>query len=115
MAAEFGDAREAVVARELTKQFETVRAGQLGVLRDWVASDSDQRRGELVILVHGAVRADTPRLSPETERILGILVRELPVRQAAALTAEITGEKKNRLYDLAIELPASSSNGDRSV
>lgn len=112
MAAIFGDARASVVARELTKQFETVRAGQLGDLREWVASDCDQQRGELVVLVHGIVRAENPELSGETERILGILARELPLKQAAVLAAEITGEKKNRLYDLALEMSTRNSRGD---
>ncbi len=102
MAAVFGDAREAVLARELTKQFETVRTDRLGDLRDWIAADGDQQRGEMVVLVHGAVRAEIGELAPETERILKILARELPLKQAAALAAEITGEKKNRLYDMAL-------------
>lgn len=109
MAAVFGDARDAVVARELTKQFETVRAGRLGDLRDWIAADSDQQRGELVMLIRGEVSGHR-ELSPETERILEILMRALPLKQAAALAAEITGEKKNRLYGIALEIAASDES-----
>jgi 16S rRNA (cytidine1402-2'-O)-methyltransferase len=112
MAAVFGDAREAVLARELTKQFETVRAARLGELRDWIAADGDQRLGEMVVLVHGAVPAETGELAPETARILNILARELPLKQAAALAAEITGEKKNRLYELALGAAVRSSRDD---
>lgn len=115
MAAVFGDAREAAVARELTKQFETIRAGRLGDLRDWIAADSDQQRGELVVLVRGAVRAEKAELSPETERILKILAHELPLKQAAAIAAEITGEKKNRLYERALGTSARGSGGDSGV
>jgi 16S rRNA (cytidine1402-2'-O)-methyltransferase len=103
MAAVFGDARAAVYARELSKQFETVRHATLGELLAWVAADPNQQRGEIVVLVHGAVAAET-ETSEDAARILRILTKELPVSQAAALAAEITGLKKNQLYDLALQL-----------
>jgi 16S rRNA (cytidine1402-2'-O)-methyltransferase len=100
----FGPAREAVLARELTKQFETVRAGTLGELQAWVTGDANQQRGEFVILVHGrSVTADA-ELDPGVERVLSVLLEELPVSQASALAAKITGVKKNRLYDRALTL-----------
>jgi 16S rRNA (cytidine1402-2'-O)-methyltransferase len=101
MAATFGDAREAVFARELTKQFETVRHTNLGELAKWVAADANQQRGEIVVLVHGAAPPEDDA-GEEAARILRILLRELPVSQAAALTAEITGKKRNQLYELAL-------------
>ena len=100
----FGPARPAVLARELTKQFETVRAAPLGELAAWVAGDADQQRGESVILVHGAPPAHERGLDAEAERILRVLISELPLKQAAALAAELTGLKKNRLYQYALEL-----------
>jgi 16S rRNA (cytidine1402-2'-O)-methyltransferase len=105
MGAVFGAAREAVYARELTKQFETVRHATLGELARWVAEDANQQRGEIVVLIHGAapVAAET---SEDATRILRILSKELPVSQAAALAAEITGQKKNQLYELALQLKA---------
>lgn len=98
----FGAAREAVLARELTKQFETVRSGSLREIREWVERDADQRLGEFVVLIQGAPSPEQQEMDPETERILKLLLEELPVSQAAALAAKITGLKKNRLYESAL-------------
>jgi 16S rRNA (cytidine1402-2'-O)-methyltransferase len=103
MADVFGAGREAVYARELTKQFETVRHATLGELVPWVAGDKHQQLGEIVVLVHGAAPTEGVA-GEEAGRVLRILIKELPVSQAAALTAEITGQKKNALYDLALRL-----------
>jgi len=103
MAHSFGDARAAVYARELSKQFETVRHATLGELVAWAGADPNQQRGEIVVLVHGAVAAAT-ETGEDAARILRILIKELPVSQAAALAAEITGLKKNQLYELALQL-----------
>lgn len=104
MAEVFGPEREAVLARELTKQFETVRAGTLAELNDWVAGDKDQQLGEFVVLIHGVPRAEREAVDADAERILKILLVELPVSQAAVLAAKITGLKKNRLYEYALTL-----------
>jgi 16S rRNA (cytidine1402-2'-O)-methyltransferase len=103
MAAAFGGDREAVVARELTKRFETVLAGPLAEIAARVAGDPEQRLGELVVLVAGAPPGDGA-LGPEAERVLGILVAELSVKQAAALAARITGLRKADLYRRAVEM-----------
>jgi len=95
-----GKTRHAVIARELTKQFETIRGGGLGVLSEWVSNDPDQQRGEFVVLVQGAEMA-TRADDLEEERVLGILLESLSVSQAVALAAQITGGKRNRLYALA--------------
>lgn len=109
-----GGGRVATLARELTKTFETVRRAALGELADWVVSDSDQQRGEIVLVVSGApareVGDDVQGLS--AERVLSVLVRELPVKQAAALAAELLGLKKNALYDLAQRLKESARGAD---
>ena len=100
----FGGQRKVVLARELTKTFETVHGGILDELIPWVEADENQRKGEFVVLVQGAkVREDTG-VDPESERILLILLKDLPVKQAAALAANITGLKKNALYQFALEL-----------
>jgi 16S rRNA (cytidine1402-2'-O)-methyltransferase len=104
MVAIFGAEREAVVARELTKQFETVRGGSLGAIEAWLQADSEQLRGEFVILLHGAERTEQQVAQAEAERVLRILLAELPVSQAAALAAQIAGAKKNELYELALRL-----------
>jgi len=104
MGACFGLRREAVIARELTKSFETIRRGTLEELSTWVAADANQQRGELVILVHGSDRGH-PRggVDSEAGRVAELLAAELPAAQAARLAAEICGEKKNRLYRYLIE------------
>jgi len=105
MAAVWGGARLATLARELTKTFETVRRASLAELAAWVASDPDQQRGEIVLVVAGAPEREAQDARALTaEDILRVLVRELPVKQAAALAAEMLGVKKNVLYDLAQNL-----------
>lgn len=96
----FGDSREAVLARELTKRFETFLAGDLASLAAQLQLDEDQRRGEFVLIVHGAPPAQGR--SPEGDRVLRILLGELPLKQAAQLAASITGERKNELYQRAL-------------
>lgn len=103
----FGPGREAVLARELTKQFETLRAGGLEELREWVGRDANQQLGEFVILIHGVPRAEREAVDEAAARVLEILLEELPVSQAAALAARITGLKKNKLYEYALALKES--------
>ena len=103
MAAVLGGERLGVVARELTKLHEGVREGTLTALAQWAGEDAAAERGEAVILVAGALAA-AGESSAEAERVLQALLKELPVKQAAALAAEITGLKKNQLYDRALEL-----------
>jgi len=104
----FGPEREAVLARELTKQFETVRSGTLTELSEWVNRDPHQQLGEFVILIHGVPRAEREAVDEDAERVLKILLEELPVSQATALAAKITGLKKNRLYEHALNLKGDS-------
>ena len=104
----FGPEREAVLARELTKQFETVRSGTLTELSEWVNRDPHQQLGEFVILIHGVPRAEREAVDEDAERVLRILLEELPVSQAATLAAKITGLKKNRLYEHALNLKGDS-------
>ncbi|MCW8919822.1 MAG: 16S rRNA (cytidine(1402)-2'-O)-methyltransferase [Gammaproteobacteria bacterium] len=105
MAAILGEGRPATLARELTKSFETIRHATLGELAAWVAADANQRRGEFVLLVEGAPKvAEGEGPDPEACRIAAILVQELPLKQAAALAAAISGEKKNALYQYLLEI-----------
>lgn len=96
------DGREIVVARELTKLFEQIERMPLAAAPAWLAADENRRRGEFVLLVS----APPPRtgLDAESERILALLLAELPVKQAAKLTAAITGQPKNDLYQRALQL-----------
>lgn len=97
----FGHERYVVIARELTKQFETVHGDTLSALREWLQADTNQQRGEFVVLVKGyELVADTN--PSEAHRILRVLLEELPVKQAASIAAKLTGAKKNELYQWAI-------------
>lgn len=104
MAAVFGPGREAVAARELTKTHETFLTGTLEQLVALVAGDSNQQRGEIVLMVRGAVAAELSDDDREQRRVLAVLVEELPIKQAAALTAKLTGGNKKQLYQLAVAL-----------
>jgi 16S rRNA (cytidine1402-2'-O)-methyltransferase len=107
MVAIFGATRAGVVARELTKQFETTRADSLAGLRDWVAADANQQKGEFVVLVHGFEAEMGTGPDPASVRMLEILATELPLKQAAALAARITGAKKNDLYQYGLSIRQS--------
>ncbi|MEN8178340.1 MAG: 16S rRNA (cytidine(1402)-2'-O)-methyltransferase [Pseudomonadota bacterium] len=98
MAEVFGVEREAVVARELTKLYETFLHGGLGQLLEKVVEDPDQQLGEFVILIHGFTDQAEDEIFVGAEKILEVLSAELPVKQASALTSKITGQKKNELY-----------------
>ena len=93
----FGAARPAVLARELTKLFETVLDGSLGELAERVASDPDQRKGEFVVLVQG-VGDDTEARIVEGRRLYARLGEHLPPSTAAKLAAELTGAPRKALY-----------------
>ncbi|MFJ3045890.1 16S rRNA (cytidine(1402)-2'-O)-methyltransferase [Herbaspirillum chlorophenolicum] len=98
----FGPQRQIVLARELTKLFESIHRCPLGDAPAWLEEDANRQRGEFVVLIQGAPPSDGDQA--DAERILRILLEELPVKQAAALTAQITGQKKNALYERALEL-----------
>ncbi len=103
MADIFGVGREATIARELTKKFETVRQSTLGDLKNFITEDSNQQRGEFVVLIAGK-RVERPdRLDSESRRIVDLLGADLPVRQAAKLAAGITGIKRQVCYRYLLE------------
>lgn len=97
-----GPERDAVLARELTKTFETIRLMPLGELRNFVVDDPNQQKGEFVLLVAGAAEPEKGALDAESCRIASLLAEELPVKKASALAAKITGVKKNALYNYLI-------------
>lgn len=99
----FGANRQAVVAREITKTFETIHGDQLQNLVSWVAADTNQQRGEIVLIVEGSSKTVSTEIDTEQVRIMKVLLEELPVKQAAAIGAKITGLKKNFLYQWAVE------------
>ena len=97
MAAVFGAARPAVLARELTKLFETVLDGTLAQLQARLAADPNQERGEFVLLVGGREAGEDERLT-EGRRVFALLREELPPARAAKLAAAITGAPRKELY-----------------
>ncbi|MCO1333694.1 16S rRNA (cytidine(1402)-2'-O)-methyltransferase [Microbulbifer sp. OS29] len=103
MATVFGGRREAVIAREVSKAFEIFQLMPLVKLVEWVRADSNQQRGEIVLLVRGAERSRESELDAEAQRIMSLLLAELPPKKAAALAAEITGVKKKVLYNWSLE------------
>jgi len=99
----FEPTREVVFARELTKLFEEIHRCPLSEAAAWVAADAHRLRGEYVILLAGAT-IEREGDEVEAERVLKILMAECPLKQAAALAAQLTGQKKNALYELALRL-----------
>lgn len=98
-----GSQRRGLLARELTKTFETLHAAPLDELVAWVAADADQQRGECVLVVEGAPEPEADEVSAQALRVLDLLLAELPVKRAARLAADITGVRKNLLYQVALE------------
>ncbi|WP_371324422.1 16S rRNA (cytidine(1402)-2'-O)-methyltransferase [Dechloromonas sp. ZY10] len=97
--------RTLVIARELTKLFESIHSGPLAEALDWLKADSNRQRGEFVLIVSGAPAGGD---DSEGERVLKLLLADgLPVKQAAKLAAAISGASKNALYDLALALRKS--------
>ncbi len=97
----FGPNREAVLARELSKAFETIKRLPLPELSHWVQADANQQRGEQVLIIAGAV-PELDAVDAATRAWLMRLAAELPPRKAAAIVAEMTGAKARTLYDLLL-------------
>jgi 16S rRNA (cytidine1402-2'-O)-methyltransferase len=104
MVAVLGETRRIVLARELTKTFETIRQLPLAEMLAWVQQDENQQRGEMVLVLEGATVSADDEDYAEADRVLKILLADLPLKQAAALAADITGLKKNALYERALQL-----------
>ena len=98
----FGGQRKALLAREITKTFETIKQATLEQLLEFVASDSNQRRGEMVLVVAGAQKTSAT-LDEATAKLLRQLAAELPAKRAAAIVAEYSGLKKKSLYQFLLD------------
>jgi 16S rRNA (cytidine1402-2'-O)-methyltransferase len=104
MSACLGGAREASIARELTKTFETVLTGTLSGLQERLRADSHQQKGEFVVMVQGAPPRDPAEVDAVSGQVLAILMSELPLKQAVSLAARITGASRNVLYQQGLKL-----------
>jgi 16S rRNA (cytidine1402-2'-O)-methyltransferase len=98
----FGPERKAVIAREMTKVYETIHGGKLEDLVAWVEKDANQQRGEIVLMVEAAKRDEEKPVGKSAGEVLDILLKELPLNQAVKLACELSGEKRNKLYKQAI-------------
>ena len=104
----FGNDREASIARELTKKFETIRRGELADLKAWIEQEPNQRRGEFVVVIAGNKKKGASNL----EAMLTVLLKSLPLKQSAQIAAELSGGNKNEIYKLALSLQKASSRRD---
>jgi 16S rRNA (cytidine1402-2'-O)-methyltransferase len=95
--------RSVTVGRELTKQFEEIATLACADLPAWLAADAQRTRGEFVLVLHAAPLAPQ---ADDSLRVLGLLLKELPVKGAVKLAAEITGASRNELYEAALRLKA---------
>ena len=109
LAAVLEPARQLVIARELTKLFEQIVRLPLAEGPAWLAADSNRCRGEFVLLVSAPPSAEG--LDAEAERVLKLLLAELPVKGAARLAAEITGKPRNLFYERALALKGELMGG----
>jgi len=113
IAGEFDAARRVVLARELTKRFETIHATTAGAVVAWLEGDANRQRGEFVVLIEAAPPPEAnDALSDEALRVLGLLLEELPVKGAARLAAAITGAPRNALYAQALEMKKGAAEED---
>jgi len=98
-----GGERYVVIARELTKTFETVYSDTAENLLAWLNQDANQLKGEMVLIIEG-FKMDPLAISPKVIDTLKLLLKEMKPKTACAITAEIYGVKKNALYDIALSL-----------
>jgi len=98
-----GGARRIVLARELTKLFETMHACSLAEVEAWLAVDPNRRKGEFVLIVEGADGGEAADTG-SAQRTLAILLDALPLKQAVGVAAKIAGGKRNELYKLALAM-----------
>ena len=101
--AELGENRQMVVAKELTKTFETFYSGNAQACLIWLEADANHQRGEFVLIIAGE-KQDQTEVSVDALNLLKLLMKELPLKKAAAVTAEHYHLKKNHLYQLGLEL-----------
>lgn len=98
-----GEDRYIVMARELTKTWETIHGDSVANLLDWVKQDSNRIKGEIVLVVEGKTQSEEDTFSPQAVKLLTLLTKELPLKKAAAIVAETFGYKKNALYQYGLE------------
>jgi len=99
----FGGERQIVLAREITKLFESIHRCTLSDAMEWLNADANNQRGEFVLLVSGAMEKPEG-LDAEAERVLTLLLKDLPLKQAVQLAVQISGIGRNELYQRALQI-----------
>ncbi len=107
-----GADRRITFARELTKTFETFYSCNLSEALAWLEADSNQQRGEFVLLVEAPAQKDADAIPEDAVRVLKLLLAELPLKQAVKLATDITQLKKNDLYEFALQLKNESKHDE---
>jgi 16S rRNA (cytidine1402-2'-O)-methyltransferase len=111
--AEVLPAGRVTLCRELSKQFENIVTLPVGALAAWLQADANRLRGEFVLVVHAQRPSDEPSgLSPAVEALLAELVAHVPIKQAAAMVADVLGLPRKALYDEALRLRQRLDQGD---
>ncbi|HDR1865094.1 16S rRNA (cytidine(1402)-2'-O)-methyltransferase [Pasteurella multocida] len=98
-----GAERYVVLAREITKTWETIVGDNVANLRQWLGEDPNRTKGEMVLIIEGKVKQETDEINPQALKALELISRSLPLKKAAAIVAEIYGYKKNALYQYGLE------------
>lgn len=103
MQAVLGEGRYIVLAREMTKTWETITGNTIKNLREWLLEDPNRTKGEMVLIVEGKPKSDNnDEISPQVVKALELIAEELPLKKAAAIVAELYGYKKNALYQFGL-------------
>ena len=98
-----GEERYIVLAREITKTWETITGNTIKNLREWLLEDPNRTKGEMVLIVEGKPKSDNnDEISPQAVKALELIAEELPLKKAAAIVAELYGYKKNALYQFGL-------------
>ncbi len=110
----FGPTRDMVMARELTKKFETIKSGSIADIQAWVEHDSNQQRGEFVLMLAGKPQngTDGQKHLEALDKALKVLSPHLPVKTVARCAAELVGVTRKQAYDRALVLKADASMSD---
>ena len=99
-----GEERYIVLAREITKTWETITGNTIKNLREWLLEDPSRTKGEMVLIVEGKPKSDNnDEISSQAVKALELIAEELPLKKAAAIVAELYGYKKNALYQFGLE------------
>ncbi len=99
----FSADRQVVIARELTKKFETIYRGTVGEVREKLGADNIQQKGEFVVIIEGT-QAPMTSSQINSEKLLSLLLPALPLNKASGIVAEVTGESKNTIYKMGLEI-----------